>query len=543
MQSYNGKSVFEGIAMGPVTVFRKQIQVEKKEIENPQKELERFEAALEVSGKQLETLYGESVKQVGKIGAAVFEVHRMMLKDKKFIGNVRDIIRSESVNAEYAVMRTGEMFSEKFAAMPDEYLKARAADVTDIAARLVRNLQGADETVVQISRPSVIVAEDLSPSETIRLDKEKILAFVTVRGSVNSHTAILARMMNIPAIVAVPLQMGDVCDGETAIVDGISGVVTFAPDEAVQSETEKRISQEAEKRALLQELRGKENMTLDGEKIHVHANIGSLADIDSVLENDAGGIGLFRSEFLYLGRESYPTEEEQFAAYKEVVQRMDGRKVVVRTMDIGADKKEPYLGFEEEENPAMGFRAIRVCLKQPELFKVQLRALLRAAFYGDISILYPMIISEEEVKQIQQYIDEACRELDEKGMSYRIPEQGVMIETPAAVMISDRLAEQVDFFSIGTNDLTQYTLAIDRQNEKLDDFYDAHHEAVIRMIKMVVDNAHACGKYVGICGELATDMELTKQFIKMGVDELSVSPSMVLKLRKKIREMNVKDAE
>lgn len=541
MQSFEGKSVYRGIAMGPAVVLGKRQQIKRKGIDNPQAELERLEEALEVSKRELTELYDKAAEQVGEVSAAIFEVHRMMLEDEDYLKAVRNMIRAEFVNAEYAVSQTGDNFSEMFSAMSDDYMKARAADVIDISTRLVRNLQGGGEQCAGITRPSVVVAQDLSPSETMQLDKEKILAFVTARGSTNSHTAILARMMNIPAIVSAPFDPDVIKDGETVIVDGLSGIVTFAPDEAAATEAQKKIGREREKEALLQELKGKENKTLDGHTIRVFANIGSVSDIGYALENDAGGIGLFRSEFLYLGRDSFPTEEEQFEAYKQAARMMAGRKVIIRTLDIGADKQADYFGIEKEENPAMGYRAIRICLARPEIFKVQLRALLRAAYYGNISIMYPMIISEEEVRRVQALVEEVRQELEEKGIQYKIPEQGIMIETPAAVMISDRLAELVDFFSIGTNDLTQYTLAIDRQNEKLDAFYDPHHEAVLRMIKLVVDNAHACGKWVGICGELAADTQLTEQFVRMGVDELSVAPSMVLRLRRIIREMCVKE--
>ena len=543
MRRFEGKSVYKGIAMGPVVVFRKRQTVKRKGIENPQDELKRLGNALEVSKIQLTELCDKALAQVGEMSAAIFEVHRMMLEDEDYLEAIRNMIRMEGVNAEYAVFMTGDNFSAMFAAMDDDYMKARAADVIDVSSRLVRNLQGEEEIFAQITRPSVIVAEDLSPSETIQLDKSKILAFVTRHGSTNSHTAILARMMNIPALVAVPFQAEEICDGELAIVDGFAGAVTFAPDKTMQSRAKKQIQEEKEKSALLEALKGKENVTSDGHKIMIYANIGSVSDIGYVLENDAGGIGLFRSEFLYMGRDTFPTEEEQFEAYKQAVRMMAGKKVIVRTLDIGADKQAEYFGLEKEENPAMGYRAIRICLQQSEIFKVQLRALLRAAYYGNLSIMYPMIISEKEIHSIQALIEDVRQELEEKGIQYRIPEQGIMIETPAAVMISDRLAGLVDFFSIGTNDLTQYTLAIDRQNEKLDMFYDPHHEAILRMIKLVVDNAHDCGKWVGICGELAADMDLTERFVKMGVDELSVAPSMVLPIRKIVREMCVKDVK
>lgn len=543
MRSFEGKSVYKGIAMGPVVVFHKRRAVKRKEIENPQEELKKLGDALEVSKIQLKDLYDKALAQVGKASAAIFEVHRMMIEDEDYLEAIRNMIRTEGVNAEYAVFLTGHNFADMFAVMDDDYMKARAADIIDISSRLVHNLQGEKESFIQITRPSVIVAEDLSPSETIQLDKSKILAFVTRRGTTNSHTAILARMMNIPALVAVPFQVEEICDGDLAIVDGFEGIVTFAPDKAMQIKAEKQMQEEKEKAASLEILKGKENVTDDGHRIRIYANISNISDIDCVIENDAGGIGLFRSEFLYMGRDTFPTEEEQFEVYKQAVRMMEGKKVVIRTLDIGADKQVEYFELEKEENPAMGYRAIRICLQQPEIFKTQLRALLRAAYDGNLSILYPMIISEKEIHGIQALMEEVRQELEEKGIPYRIPEQGIMIETPAAVMISDRLAELVDFFSIGTNDLMQYTLAIDRRNEKLDAFYEPHHEAIFRMIKIVVDNAHACGKWVGICGELAADTELTERFVKMGVDELSVAPAMVLPLRKIVREMCVKDVK
>lgn len=542
MQRFEGKSVYNGIAMGPAVVFRRSRQVIKKDIEDPQAELERLRAALETSAGQLTQLYDKAAEQVGQASAAVFEVHRMLLEDEMYLSAIRNIIETEKVNAEYAVALTGDEFSAMFSAMEDEYMNARAADVWDVSSRLVHNLQGDEQAGPQLTQPSVIVARDLSPSETVQLNKEYVLAFVTEQGSINSHTAILARMMNIPAIVSVPFSEEEIQDGECVIVDGFSGVVTFSPDETVQAEAEKTIQRERKKDAKLEHLKGKENITKDGYKIDILANIGSVADIGQVLENDAGGIGLFRSEFLYLERDTFPTEEEQFEIYKQAVERMEGKKVVIRTLDIGADKQAEYFGMEKEENPAMGCRAIRFCLTRPEIFKVQIRALLRAACYGNLSVLYPMIISEDEVSGVQELVEEAKAELEAERVAYRIPEQGIMIETPAAVMISDRLAKMVDFFSIGTNDLIQYTLALDRTNAKLDAFYDAHHEAVLRMIQMVTDYAHAQGKWVGICGELAADEQMTAQFLKMGIDELSVAPAMVLKLRKKIREMCLKDA-
>ena len=500
-----------------------------------------MDVALKASQEQLQKLYDKAVKEVGEASAAIFEVHQMMLEDEDYLEAIQSMISTEQVNAEYAVAVTGDNFAEMFASMDDDYMKARSADIKDISERLVRNLSGQGDVDLSSIEPSVIVADDLSPSETVQMDKDKILAFVTVHGSTNSHTAILARMMNIPALIGVNMNLEELQTGMTAVVDGFGGKVTFEPDEELKAQTEARMQEEEEKLKLLQELKGKENITLDGRKINIYANIGSVGDIGYVMENDAGGIGLFRSEFLYLGRNDFPTEEEQFQAYKQAVQMMAGKKVIIRTLDIGADKQVEYFNLGNEDNPAMGYRAIRICLKQPEIFKTQLRALLRAAVYGNLSIMYPMITSTEEVKRIYEIVAEVEEELKAQEIQYKIPEQGIMIETPAAAIISDRLAEMVDFFSIGTNDLTQYTLAIDRQNEKLDEFYNPHHEALLRMIQMVVDNAHKCGKWAGICGELGADVTLTEQFVRMGLDELSVAPSMVLKLRKIVREMKVEE--
>ena len=542
MQYFQGKSVYKGIVMGPVAVLKKNdYQVKRARIEDPEAEVKRVEEAVEVSKKQLGRLYDKAVREVGEASAAIFEVHQMMLEDEDYLESMENMIRTELVNAEYAAAATGDNFAEMFAAMDDEYMKARSADVKDISERLVRNLSGEGDNDLSSMEPSVIVADDLSPSETVQMDKEKILAFVTVHGSTNSHTAILARMMNIPALIGVPMDLNGLKTGMTAVVDGFSGQVIFEPEEDVRKETEKRMQEEAEKQKLLEELKGKENITPDGRKINIYANIGSVGDLGDVMENDAGGIGLFRSEFLYLGRNDFPTEEEQFQAYKQAVQTMAGKKVIIRTLDIGADKQVEYFNLGKEENPALGYRAIRICLKQPEIFKAQLRALFRAAVYGNLSVMYPMITSTEEVEKIYAIVAEVEEELKKQEVQYKIPEQGIMIETPAAVMISDRLAEMVDFFSIGTNDLTQYTLAIDRQNEQLDDFYNPHHEAVLRMIRMVVENAHKCGKWAGICGELGADLTLTEQFVRMGVDELSVAPSMILKLRKVVREMKAEE--
>ena len=542
MQCFQGKSVYKGIVMGPVAVLKKNdYQVKRARIEDPEAEVKRVEEAVEVSKKQLGRLYDKAVREVGEASAAIFEVHQMMLEDEDYLESMENMIRTELVNAEYAAAATGDNFAEMFAAMDDEYMKARSADVKDISERLVRNLSGEGDNDLSSMEPSIIVADDLSPSETVQMDKEKILAFVTVHGSTNSHTAILARMMNIPALIGVPMDLNGLKTGMTAVVDGFSGQVIFEPEEDVQKETEKRMQEEAEKQKLLEELKGKENVTPDGRKINIYANIGSVGDLGYVMENDAGGIGLFRSEFLYLGRNDFPTEEEQFQAYKQAVQTMAGKKVIIRTLDIGADKQVEYFNLGKEENPALGYRAIRICLKQPEIFKAQLRALFRAAVYGNLSVMYPMITSTEEVEKIYAIVAEVEEELKAQEVQYKIPEQGIMIETPAAVMISDRLAEMVDFFSIGTNDLTQYTLASDRQNEQLDDFYNPHHEAVLRMIRMVVENAHKCGKWAGICGELGADLTLTEQFVRMGVDELSVAPSMILKLRKIVREMKAEE--
>ena len=542
MQCFQGKSVYKGIAMGPVVVLKKNdYQVKRTRIEDAETEAARVDVALKASQEQLQKLYDKAVKEVGEASAAIFEVHQMMLEDEDYLEAIQNMIRTEQVNAEYAVAVTGDNFAEMFASMDDDYMKARSADIKDISERLVRNLSGQGDVDLSSIEPSVIVADDLSPSETVQMDKDKILAFVTVHGSTNSHTAILARMMNIPALIGVKMDLEELQTGMTAVVDGFGGKVTFEPDEELKAQTEARMQEEEEKVKLLQELKGKENITLDGRKINIYANIGSVGDIGYVMENDAGGIGLFRSEFLYLGRNDFPTEEEQFQAYKQAVQMMAGKKVIIRTLDIGADKQVDYFNLGNEDNPAMGYRAIRICLKQPEIFKTQLRALLRAAVYGNLSIMYPMITSTEEVKRIYEIVAEVEEELKAQEIQYKIPEQGIMIETPAAAIISDRLAEMVDFFSIGTNDLTQYTLAIDRQNEKLDEFYNPHHEALLRMIQMVVDNAHKCGKWAGICGELGADVTLTEQFVRMGLDELSVAPSMVLKLRKIVREMKVEE--
>ena len=514
-QEYKGKSVYKGIALGPVVVFQKNdVQVKREKITDAESEIARMQDAVRASQEQLQKLYDKAVKEVGEASAAIFEVHQMMLEDEDYQDAICNMIRNEMVNAEYAVAVTGDNFAEMFASMDDDYMQARSADIRDISNRLVQNLSGHAPVDMNDMEPSIIVADDLSPSETVQMDKDKILGFVTVHGSTNSHTAILARMMNIPALIGVPVELDALQNGMQAVVDGFAGTFVVEPSKEVCEQTKARMAEEAEKQQLLQQMKGQETVTKDGRQVHLYANIGSVSDIASVLDNDAEGIGLFRSEFLYLGKTDFPTEEEQFNAYKQV----------------------DYFNLGQEDNPAMGYRAIRICLKQPEIFKTQLRALLRAAVYGNLSVMYPMITSTEEVEQIFAIVEEVRTELEAAEIPYKMPEQGVMIETPAAVMISDELAEMVDFFSIGTNDLTQYTLAIDRQNAKLDDFYNAHHKAILRMIRMVVENAHKCGKWAGICGELGADLELTDAFMEMGVDELSVAPSMVLKVRKNIRE-------
>ena len=538
METLKGKAVYKGIALGKISVLRKTENVVKRvKIEDVDAELQRVEVAKAQAIEQLGKLYDKAVKEVGEASAAIFEVHQMMLEDLDFNEAIENTIRTQEVNAEYAVASTGDSFSEMFASMDDDYMKARAVDIKDISERLVQNLAGNGDNGLDFTEPVIVVADDLTPSETVQMDKEKILAFVTVHGSTNSHTAILARMMNIPALIGVEMNLEDMQTGTEAVVDGFTGEFILCPEEEVKAKAQKKLDEENEKRNLLLELKGKENITLSGKKIELYANIGSAADVGYVLENDAGGIGLFRSEFLYIGRNELPSEEEQFQAYKQAAQNMAGKKVIIRTLDIGADKQADYLNLGKEENPALGYRAIRICLTQTDIFKTQLRAIFRASNYGQIAIMYPMITSVEEVKKIQEIVQEVKKELRDCEIPYKDVEEGIMIETPAAVMISDELAELVDFFSIGTNDLTQYTLAIDRQNEKLDAFYNPHHKAMLKMIQMVVDNAHKAGKWVGICGELGADPKLTETFVHMGVDELSVAPSMILKLRKIVREM------
>lgn len=535
-----GKTVHKGIAMGPVRVIRREdCQVRREKIEDMEAETARLRAAVECSKIQLRELYEKAKNEIGEAGAAIFAAYQMILEDVDYLGAIENVIRTEKVNAEYAAAVTGDNFSAIFASMDDEYMKERAADIRDVSNRLIQNLKNEEKEEQENLVPSIIIADDLMPSETVQMDKSKILAFATVQGSANSHTAILARMMDIPALVGVSMELSEIQDGTWAVVDGFSGRLLLEPDEKECEEVRRRIQEEKENRKLFALLKGKENVTLDGRKIGILANIGSVGDVGYVLENDADGIGLFRSEFLYLEKQDFPTEEEQFQAYRQVLQAMAGKKVVIRTLDIGADKQADYFHLPSESNPAMGYRAIRICLRQPEIFKTQLRALFRAAVYGKLSVMYPMIVSVKELEQIQKIVKDVTDELEISGVPYRVPEQGIMIETPAAVMISDRLAEMVDFFSIGTNDLTQYTLAVDRQNGMLDEFYDPYHEAVFCMLQMTVENAHKAGKWVGICGELAADTSLTEKFIRMGVDELSVVPSMVLKVRKKVREIRI----
>ncbi|MEJ8743024.1 phosphoenolpyruvate--protein phosphotransferase [Mediterraneibacter sp. HCN-7094] len=534
MEIIQGKAIFGGIAIGPISFFAKeQKQVKRTKVEDTEAEIARYEAALATAIEQLGALYEKALKEVGESEAQIFEVHQMMLEDDDYNDSVKNIITSQGLNAEYAVATTGDNFSTMFAAMDDEYFQARAVDVKDISERIINILMGIGEAKVS-DEPSIIVAEDLAPSETVQMDKSKLLGFVTRLGSSNSHTAILARTMNIPALIQVDIK--EEWNGKQAIIDGFSGKFIIEPEADVLEEYQKKQAEQQERRRLLAEQKGKPTVTKNGKAIKLFANIGSVSDLQSVMENDAAGIGLFRSEFLYLESDAYPTEEEQFKAYKMVAETMAGKKVIIRTLDIGADKQVDYFELDKEENPAMGLRAIRICLTRPEIFKTQLRALLRASAFGNIAVMYPMIISVEEVRKIKAIMEEVKAELDEAGIPYGNVEQGIMIETPAAVILSDLLAKEVDFFSIGTNDLTQYTLAIDRQNAKLDEFYNPHHEAVLRMIQMVVENAHKAGIWAGICGELGADLELTDRFMEMGVDELSVSPTFIYPVRQKIRE-------
>ncbi|MCB5915104.1 phosphoenolpyruvate--protein phosphotransferase [Dorea longicatena] len=539
MEKYTGKSIFKGIAIGKILFYQKGEQpVKRVKIEDTAEQIKRYEDARAKAAEQLQGLYEKALKEVGEANAAVFEVHQMMLEDDDYIDSVVNIIETQQVNAEFAVATTGDNFAKMFAEMEDDYFKARAADVKDISERMVNILSGNESGGAIGDEPVIVVAEDLAPSETVQMDKEKLLAFVTRLGSANSHTAILARTMNIPALIEVDIK--EEWNGKMAVVDGYTGTFYIDPDEETLKKMQEKKEKDIKARELLQELKGKEDITVDGKHIKLYANIGGVKDVTSVLANDAAGIGLFRSEFLYLEADNYPDEEAQFQAYKTVAENMAGKKVIVRTLDIGADKQVDYFNLDHEENPAMGYRAIRICLDRRDIFRTQLRALLRASAYGNIGIMYPMIISVDEVKEIKKIVESIKAELTEKGIEYGEVEQGIMIETPAAVMISDLLAEEVDFFSIGTNDLTQYTLAIDRQNSKLDNIYDSHHPAVLRMIQKTIENGHKAGCWVGICGELGADMTLTETFLKMGIDELSVSPTFVLPIRKLIREMSTK---
>ena len=537
MEQFTGKSIFNGIAIGRILFYSKnQREVKRNKVEDAEIEIARYESARETAIEQLQELCDKATEEVGEANAMIFEVHAMMLEDDDYNASVYNIIRTEGVNAEFAVAKTGDNFAVMFSEMEDEYFKARAVDVKDISERVIAVLAGAEEEQRLGEEPVIVAAEDLAPSETVQMDKSKLLAFVTRLGSSNSHTAILARTMNIPALIGV--EISESWNGKMAIVDGKQGILLVDPDVVTLEHYMTERKKDEERRKLLLQLKGRPDETKDGKHIHLYANIGSVADVANVLDNDAAGIGLFRSEFLYLEKDTYPTEEEQFQVYKTVVQNMAGKKVVIRTLDIGADKQVDYFEMEHEENPAMGYRAIRICLDRIEVFKTQLRALYRASAFGTVSIMFPMIISVEEVKKIKKICEEVKAELDANHVEYGDVELGIMIETPAAVMISDLLAKEVDFFSIGTNDLTQYTLAIDRQNPKLDNIYDSHHLAILRMIRMVIENGHKENCWVGICGELGADLTLTETFIKMGIDELSVSPSMILPIRNIIVNIN-----
>lgn len=542
MRIFKGKGVFGGIAIGKISLYkRKQQQIKRVRVEDTESEIGRFEKAKLQAIEELKELYKKALAEVGEANAAIFEVHQLMLEDLDYVESITNMITTQNVNAEYAVGTTADNFAGIFSAMEDVYMRERAADIRDVSERVLAVLNGTTGKVMDTEEPVIIVADDLAPSETVQLDKDKVLAFVTQFGSTNSHTAILARTMNIPALIGVNLELEEEYDGAFAAVDGFTGTIYVDPDEETLAQMKDKQEKELEKKVLLQQLKGKKNETLDGQAINIYANIGNSNDVGNVLNNDAGGIGLFRSEFLYLEKSDYPTEEEQFIVYKTVAENMAGKKVIIRTLDIGADKQVDYFNMEKEENPAMGYRAIRICLDRKDIFKAQLRALYRASAYGKIAIMFPMIISLQEVLNIKVILEEVKAELTEQGIPFANVELGIMIETPAAVMVSDILAKEVDFFSIGTNDLTQYTLAIDRQNPKLDKIYDSHHKAILRMIKMVADNAHANGIWMGICGELGSDITLTETFLALGVDEISVAPSMILGLRKKVRETNVSE--
>ena len=539
MEKFEGKSILKGVAIGKIHYYSKGEQVvQRVSVEDTEAELQRYETAKETALEQLHELYEKALKEVGEVNAAIFDVHAMMLEDDDFNDSIRNTISSQKVNAEYAVATTGDNFAKMFEEMDDEYFRARSADIKDISERVVSVLHGATAKNALGDEPVILAAKDLAPSETVQMDKTKLLGFVTEFGSSNSHTAILARTMNIPALIGIPVD--EKLEGRTAVIDGVTATLILDPDEETLKLYQEKKQEEERQRELLQELKGKEDVTLDGKHIRLYANIGSVGDTAKVLANDADGIGLFRSEFLYLEKSDYPTEEEQFQAYKTVAQNMAGKKVIIRTLDIGADKQVDYFHLDHEDNPAMGYRAIRICLDREEIFRTQLRAILRASAYGNIGIMYPMIISVDEVRKCREILEQVRRELERQDIPVGEIEQGIMIETPAAAMISDLLAEEVDFFSIGTNDLTQYTLGIDRQNAKLDSIYDSHHPAVLRMIRMVVENGHKSGCWVGICGELGADTTLTGEFLRMGIDELSVTPASVLPIRKIIRESTVK---
>ena len=542
MITLTGKSVFGGVAIGRIAFYkRNEITIKRTHVDDIEGEVKRFETAKEKAVAQLQELYNKAMEDVGESNAMIFEIHQMMLEDLDYVESIVNIITTQKVNAEYAIGTTADNFAAMFQAMDDAYMQGRAADVKDVSERLLQVLSDNSTDAMKMDEPSIIAADDLVPSETVQLDKEKALSFITMYGSANSHTAILARTMNIPAVISLGEDLKKEYDGKLAIVDGLEGKVYIEPDAKTMEAMQEKQRKDQEQKELLEQLKGKENITKSGQKVNLYANIGDLADVGAVLKNDAGGIGLFRSEFLYLESETYPTEEQQFSVYKTVAENMAGRKVIIRTLDIGADKKCGYFHMDDEDNPALGYRAIRICLTRPQVFKTQLRALFRAAVYGNLAVMYPMITSLWEIRRIKEIVEEVKAELEEQDMDYRIPEQGIMIETPAAVMVSADLAEEVDFFSIGTNDLTQYTLAVDRQNPQLDAFYDPHHPAVLAMIRMTVENAHRAGIWAGICGELGADLTLTREFLAMGVDELSVSPGRILPIRKIVLETDVEE--
>lgn len=538
MQVYSGKSVFGGIAIGRISIFKtEKKQIFRRKIKDSRKEFERYKEARKKASEQLDNLYNKALKEVGEANAAIFEVHRMMLEDEDYNESIENIIKSQNVNAEFAVASTSDNFQSMFSAMDDEYMKERAADIKDISERIINILVGDTREETVNERNSIIVASDLAPSQTVAMDKDKVISFVTSKGSTNSHTAILARTMGIPALVSADIPLDNLLDGAIAIVDGFEGKIYVNPTDEILAKKQKLQNEDNEKKQLLLKLKGQDTVTLDGKKIMLYANIGNLKDLAMVLENDAEGIGLFRSEFIYLERDNFPTEEEQFKIYKTVAETMAEKPVIIRTLDIGADKMCDYFDLEKEENPALGYRAIRICLTRTDIFKTQLRAIFRAAVYGNIKVMYPMIISLEEVHRIRKIVGEVEEELKLQKINYRIPEQGIMIETPAAALISDKLAKEVDFFSIGTNDLSQYTLAIDRQNPKLESFFNPYHESILKLMELVCKNAHDAGIWAGVCGELGADLSMTERFLKMGVDELSVSPGRVLALRDKIRKI------